>query len=508
MPKIPLDFSYGAYSDDSPRAGDRVVLNCYPETTQGDVDKTIVRGVEGYEKLYNGPDFNLNNGIIVGTAIYYVAGRNLYRTYIYTGATTLLAVMSTAYNSSPAIMESNGKTIVILCPGHSSTADHYWDIVGNTGGTMASKSGIWTGFGEAIDVCVKDGYYFFITYTTTFHGSNSNTTDGLTFNALSFQPLPTVGELGVGVAVSNSQIYVMTQTKTYVYQTASTTPYSFARSVGFDIDIGLTSAFGKVAFDDQLFMIGTRLGSAQKAYMISGTSYNAVSNSSVETNFPYKGIILVSAFEVRGHRMVQVTNNPVQTLGTGQPQGLTQVYDLTESMIKGVNVWHERKLDQGSNTKYPIKKYLDNQKYEYINDKIYALGLRDGVYLPAIYQIDTTQSIGAAQYFGDGDADTDIEYSFNFLRNQGDSVTIKKLRIRFTDGIKTAELFVTQGSNVFTSLGEIDLTTVDSKTAEWRRLGRFNSDASFKIKLIATSIGGIEEDGNDPVSILEGFIEV
>ena len=184
------------------------------------------------------------------------------------------------------------------------------------------------------------------------------------------------------------------------------------------------------------------------------------------------------------------------------------VWDLTESSLRGVPVWHERALTSGGavSTLYPIQQYLDatDTTFGYVN--IYAMGVRDGFRGATLYELKEDQSLGNLDVFDFGTGQTFKELTFQYLRAEGSPLMPNKVRLRFTDNVTLAELF-SSTAGAFTSLGEIDLTSIQSKTAEWRRLGRYNEDVTFKVRFEADYV--LNEfnpsSGNKAVSIIEGY---
>lgn len=509
MANIPIPFSLGSYEDTSIRLGDRHLYNVYPETTPGAVNKGIARGVEGYKQIISDVNGSLNTSIIVDDVLYYIAGGNFYSAPMPNGPSANEGALSAVHGNTQSKLMSNGKNIVILAPSGGTSDDYYFDIAGSTLATITSKDADYPTFGKALDVTFKDGYYLFITETVLFHGDNVSTADGLGFNPLSFGLLPSANGAGVGLEVANSQVYVMTKSKTFLYQTAGTTPFSFSRSVGFDLDIGLASFSSKVTFQDQILMVGNTVGGTLRAYLISGTSATTVSNDYIEQqlkNYSDPAKMQVSTFELRTHRFIHITQN-VAAQGTAS----ALVYDLTESQLVGANTWHERAMTSGGaiSTAYPIQQYLDaaDTTFGYVNT--YAMGVRDGFRGATLYQMEPDQSLGNLDVFDFGTGQTFKEFSFQYLRSEGSSVMPKKIRLRFTDNVTTAELFSsTNGTPV--SLGVIDLTSIESKTAEWRRLGRYNEDVTFKVRFEADYVVNEFNPsfGNKPVSIIEGYFTV
>lgn len=511
MPKSPIKFDTGAYQDANGKLGGRILYNCHIETTPGAVNKEIIRSTEGYSQLINDVNGSFNTAIIVGDVLYYVAGTDFYSAPLPNGPSTSEGALPAIFGNSQAKLASNGKNIVILAPGGTSSEDYYFDISGSALATIVSKDADWTSYGKALDIVFKDGYYLFITENNLFHGDNSATADGLGFNPLSFAALPSASGSGAGLELANSQVYVMTRRKTFLYQTASTTPFSFARSVGFDLDIGLASFASKVSFEDQILMVGNTAGGTLRAYLISGTSYNTLSNDYIEDKLklysdPAK--MQVSTFEIRGHRFVHITQN---VAAQGSIPAL--VLDLTETSMRGFGVWHQRALTSAGSpiaNFYPIQQYLDATDSETGYVSVYAMGVRDAFRGATLYKLEEDQTLGNAAVFDGSASQTFKQFTFQFIRNSGDPVTIKSIRLRFTDNVTTAELFYSIDGTTYTTLGSFDLTNIDSKTAGWRRIGRFNEDVSFRVIYEADYVVDDinPQAGNKAVSVIEGYFEV
>lgn len=517
MPKIPIDFSLGAYEDNNSRLGNRDVYNCYPETTPGAVNKTILRSVEGYSSIMQAPSSgDFNDAIIVDEVIYFISSNKLYScSSPYTSSSSIATFTGFYHNGGPTKMVSNGKNIVILAvdqnTGSATTDDFYYDIATNTLATIQSKDADYSSYGKAIDVVFKDGYYLFITETNLFHGDNSATGDGLAFNPLSFSALPSASGSGVGVEVANSAVYVFTKSKTFLYQTAPTTPFSFSRSTGQDIEIGLSSSQSKVSFDDNIFLVANTSSSRPAAKIISGTSVLPAGNDYVDELLANlsgaSNDLQISVYEIRGHKMVhcmeqQATSSVSQAF----------VYDFTESQIKGAPVWHFRAMYDGSGgfSTNKISKYLDISRAA-TNSRLFAMGTYGSSNVAALYVSDQDESFGNSNVFNLSlSAENGFLYTFPFIRADANPVNMKSVKLRFTEDVTTVTLYVSTDGSSFTSLGEIDLTNVNSKTAEWRRLGRFNEDALFKV-LYQTDWALNELNpqlGNKAGSLIEGYFVV
>lgn len=513
MPKIPVDFSLGYYEDTNSRLGNRQNYNCYPETTVGAVNKTVLRSVEGYSKLLADSSSTPSDAIMVDGVIYYVARDRFYSSSSPYTTSTLIGNISAAFLNSPAKLVSNGKTIVILnTQTTAATDDYYYDIAGATLATIASFDADYAGFGKAKDVTFKDGYYVFITENAIFHGDNASTGTGLSFNPLSFAAIPAQAGAGVGLEVANSQVYVFTRKKTFIYQTASTTPFSFARSTGFDMDLGLTSYAGKTTFEDQIFVVGVTQGSVPQCYIISGTSFKYVGNQSADEfagSITSLGRGIISSYQFRGHRFIHLAQNPIYS-----PIGPTIVLDLTETLIKGAPMWHYRAVASG------LGGFISSYIYKYLDisdipssgvGSVFALGVRDGFRGATIYKARLDQSYGNSEVFDLTTSDENLfSYTFPFIRADGEPVDLKRVRLRFTDNVTEVELFITEDGTTFTSLGSFDLTNIDSKTAEWRRIGRVNEDAAFKVHYKTDYVSNQLNAGfgNKAGSLIEGYLEV
>lgn len=511
MPKIPISFDTGAYQDVNERLGGRILYNCHVETSPGAVNKEIIRSTEGVSQLINDVNGTFNTAIIVDSVLYYVAGGNFYSAPMPNGPSTNEGALPAIFGNTQAKLASNGKNVVILAPSGLNTEDYYFDIVGGTLATIVSKDADWTSFGKALDVAFKDGYYVFITENNIFHGDNSATADGLGFDPLSFDALPAASGAGVGLEVANSQLYAMTKRKTFLYQTAGTTPFSFARSVGLDLDIGLAAFSSKVSFEDQIIMIGNVAGGTLRTYLITGTSYRTLSNDYIEEKLklysdPKK--MQVSSYEIRGHRFVHITQNVA-----AQGASTALVLDLTETTLRGVGMWHERALTSSGtilSNFYPIQQYLDATDATFGYVTVYAMGVRDAFRGATLYKIEEEETLGNAAVFDTTASQTFKQFTFQFIRSSGDPVNLNKIRLRFTDNVTTAELFYSTDGITYTTLGSFDLTNVDSKTAEWRRIGRFNNDVSFRVRFEADYVlnDSNPQLGNKAVSVIEGYLEV
>lgn len=507
MPKVPIQFSNGSYIDTNPKLGLREVYNCYPETTVGSVNKTVLRCAEGFYQRLNDVTRAASDAIFVDGVLYYVAGDHLYSSGSPYTVSTDRGALSAGYTNGKCKMVSNGKNIVILLleSGATTADDYYYDISTTTLQSIQAKDATYSSFGKAKDVTLKDGYYVFVTALTVFHGDNVGTGDGITFNALSFDTLPAQSGTGEGIEEAGGQLYVFARKRTFLYQTSSTTPFSFTRSQGLDMEIGLVGALLKTTADDQIFLIGNTKGSQPGAYVISGTSYQYAGNdfidNALDTNVTGSSM-MVSTYKKRGHRFFHIAQIGVKSL-----YGAAYVFDLTETQIQGAPIWHQRAINDGTGfSDNYIQKYLDSNDAQF-NQVLIAFGGRAPGLRATVYIEDEAQSYGNGYVFDNTLFNQNgFQYVWPYLRSDGDPVKIQALRLRFADYVTTVELFVSESGGAFVSLGEFDLTTYDTKTAEWRRLGRFEDDVTFKV-LFSTeyTIGFNPEDGNQACSIIEGY---
>lgn len=480
MPKIPIDFTYGYYEDAALKSANREVLNCYPETTQGDNQRTVLRTVENYQTREDTSTRSYGNSIMVGDVIYGVeAGGQFFSIDVGTNTYTVIGNLPSAIYI-PYRMATNGDTIVMVnFQSGTVTNDFYYDTSSGTLDRITNKDAVYGGFSKARDVVYKDGYYLFITDDGLFHGDNFlSTGDGLVFNALSFAPLPAESGDGVGLEVANSQVYAFASNSTLLYQTAPTTPFSFARNTGFDLELGLTDPSMKVTFDDRIFLLGKASGSGASAYVLSGQSFENVSNTELDEdlkNISYRAV--VSTYVANGHRMI--TMRPHLSQGTSVDP---VVLDFTETQIKGFPVWHRRAFQSAG--VWPIFEYFNTKQSTGTLDSTgFAMGIRNsGFRGTTLYQVKPTEVIGEPSEFDMPGIDRYFEYTFPALRNDAEPFFIKSIRLMWTDNIKEVELFVTEDNSTYTSLGEFDLEATTEKQAEWRRINRFSNQAGFKVR--------------------------
>ena len=478
MPNIPIDFTTGYYVDSAVKTANRDVVNCWPETNAQN-QTTILRSCENYQEQEGTSTKNYGNSIIVGDTIYGIEG---------TGQFFSIDINSTTYTAIgslpsaifvPYRLATNGDSIVMVnYQSTTKTHDFYYDIGTATLATITSKDADYSGFEKAIDVVYKDGYYLFITKNTLFHGDNFiSTGDGLAFDPLSFAVIPAEAGDGRGVEVANSQVYAFTAKATLLYQTVATTPFSFSRSVGFDIDLGLTDPCAKITFEDSIFLLGKSSGTGASAFILSGQSYTQVSNSELDAllrSLSYRAVM--STYRANGHRMITMRSHLAQGTATDP-----LVLDYTETQIKGVPVWHRRTFSASG--VWPIYEYFStSESTSSFDAEGFAMGIRNsGFKGTTLYQVKNNEIIGDPSEFDMAGLTRSMTYTFPAIRAGGDPFFIKSIRMMWSGSVQNVELFVTTDNNSFSSLGSFDLTTSTTKVAEWRRVNRFSDQAGFKI---------------------------
>jgi len=503
MPKIPIDFAYGDYEDAAPAVENRRVLNCYPETTPGDNARTIVRGVEGYNvagsSVFTGrwiQTLETNNKLFHlindGGVLKLYDGISLAKTY------------ATAGDVKFAKMASNGKFIVILVitlNGGSATSsnDQYYDLsTFGIGGQMIVKDANWAGFGKAADVTFSDGYFVFTTTETIFHGDNVATGDGLTFNPLSFTTPPAEAGILSGVERANSQVYVFSQNRAFIYAVSPTVPFSFQLNKSFSVNINNLSYLTKISIGDSIYCIGsTDFTQVLGFYEISGSqviqlkTFNGAINA-VTANPMY-------SYSINKHSFVGFT---YKEQGFQTEEDIAYCLDITESRMRGYPVWHRRGMvldadnDSVVNGSYPIVSYVNNNN---LSNVVQAIGLNLDTDTTTLYNVLENSSLNEASFFDIDPVEVRVfEYSFPIIRNDSEPLFIKSISLGFNDNVATAELMQSIDGENYTSLGEFDLTTITSHRAEWRRLGRYETDVVFKVRTTT-----VEE--TKPMTIIDGY---
>lgn len=499
MPKIPIDFAYGDYEDAAPAVENRRVLNCYPETTPGRNTKTIVRAIEGFQ-FPSTVSGQFQCSVSARNVFYCVIRENtgqdkLYR-YFATPTSTGFIFVTNLGNTGPVGQSTlraatNGSNLVFVDNIVSSGNDYSYDIATTVVTQLSTVANYLT---SVRDVVYKDGYYLFITDQALFHGDNSITGGtGIVFNALSFQLLPDGDVTAAGLAVANGVIYAMTLSGTYLYQTASTTPFSFSRSVNTFIGLGAFNSSSIISDGKRIFVRGTANNGPYGYYLIEGTNYQLLSDEStyeitVGPNFYH--------YRLNSHHFFGFTG---QGGGDGDPSFETsRTYDITESRLRGYPIWHARdyvEVDSGLSYDYPIVHYQAGARL------LIALGYSEDADETVVCLVDQASCLNEASFFGiTQPVERQFEYSFPFIRNNSDPFSIRSVSLTFNENIKEAELFQSTNGVDFVSLGEYDLSAYTSNTAAWRRIGRFETDVMFKVvfKPVSTS---------QPLVLIDGYFE-
>ena len=500
MPKNPIEFAYGDYEDAAPAVENRRVLNCYPETTPGKNTKTIVRGIEGLQEI------DTVSGLFLGSVTranfrYYVikngVGGDLYSVNS-AGVSSLAGNMPNLNATSNVRMLFNGKNIIIISDGLSQSNDYYYDPIGVVLDQIATLDPTYSGFARARDVVLKNGYYLFISGINLYHGDNVTLGTGLTFNALSFQPIPSGYSTAIGAVVANSQVYVFTKSGTLIYQAAPTTPFSFQRNISFDIPISATTRTSFTAVGNDIYLLGrTEEAQTVSFYRMSGSSIELLRDQEFKAPLIGDLALVMLSYQLNSHKFVGINN-----ISTVVGADFCYIYDATESALRGYPMWQRRGFVKDTDNQELLNNYPIVEYFSFIStgpQQLWAFGYNKDNDTTYIYSILENSSLNIASFF-DTPVDNEriFEYSFPLLRDSSSPIIIKSISIGFNENVSTAELLQTTDGVSFASLGVVDITSVTTNRAEWRRIGRYEVDVSYKIR--ATVI-----DTTKPFAIIDGY---
>ena len=509
MPRIPIDFTLGAYEGAfyNQGGGSRDAINLYPETMNGGIEKPILKAPSGI--TLNGEAFGsgaFRGGIKVGKYYYCVVGTDFYEVEPFVSYT----VKGVVANADRYIFANNGEYVVLVDP--DSTNDYAYDLNTSTLTTIASIDADYSGFGTALDVVYKDDYFVFCTESAVFHGDTVyDAGKGLAFDPTSFDNIPTEAGTVSGLAVANSQLYVMGYYKTMIFQNVGTVPFAFQRNVNLDIEVGLMFSTAKLVVGEMIYFYGSSGNRTAAIYRISGSQFESISmGQEILTGFSNAAAgneALFTSYGDRRHQFLLITGSEATFTQK------TMVYDITESSLKGFPVWHTRGyVDETSPSElleyYPVKyASIDTAEssgssidVQFILQKYDSSGAVDGCQIGSLSEnrtIDMSQSItGAVAGFS---------YGFPFIRDGGDSVKIKSVRLRFNENVNKVELLSSETGEVSDQLshGVIDMTAQGNvRSCEWRRINRFSSQVMFTLRI--TEIGSY----NKQTSVFDGHVEV
>ncbi len=502
MPDTPIDFAYGDYEDPSSEVAFRRVLNCHAETTPGRNTKTIVRANEGFQ--FPTAVSGLFQCSVVSNGINYCVIREpggqdkLYTYSANTTSTTMIFLANLGAtggaDQSTLRAATNGKNLVFVDNIVSSGNDYTYDISTTTVTQLSTVANYVSG---VTDVIQKDGYYLFIAGSVLFHGDNSISGggSGLVFNALSIQTLPNGDVQGKALVVANSVIYALTLTGTYLYQVASTTPFSFSVAQNTFINIAAFISTAVITDGKRIFLRGSADNGPYGYYMIEGTSYQLLSD---EPTIEITSGPNFYNYRLNSHQFYGFTG---QGPNDGDPFfEASRTYDLTESRLRGYPVWHTRDYIQTSDGElsydYPIVHYQSASRL------LMAFGYSEDSAETSLVLVDQASCLNEASFFGiTQSVERHFEFTFPYIRNDSKPFTIKSVSLMFNGNAKEVELFQTTDGVNYVSLGEIDISGNTSNVGEWRRIGRFEADVSFKIRFAPTT-------DTDPLVIIGGFFRV
>lgn len=509
MPRLPVDFTLGAYRGAfyNQGGGARSAINLFPETVPGGSDKPILKAPSGFS--LSGAEFGsgaFKGGIKVGKYYYCVVGTDFYEVEPFVSYTVKGVVAS----AGRYIFANNGEYIVLIDP--TSTDDYAYDLNTGTLTTIVSLDGDYAGFGATLDVVYKDDYFVFCTESTVFHGDTTyDAGKGLAFDPTSFDNIPTEAGTVSGLAVANSQLYVMGYYKTMTYQNVGTIPFAFQRNVNLDIEVGLMYSTAKLVVGEIIYFYGSSGNRNAGIYRISGSQFDTISTGQEEItafgNAANGNNALFATYGDRRHQFLILTGSESTFTRA------TLVYDITESTLKGFPVWHTRgyvsSTDLSDTTDYYPVKYASIDTAEssgsdidvqFILQKYTSTGAINGCQIGTLNEnrtFDMSQEI-------DGST-AGFTYSFPFIRDGADPVRVKSVRMRFNENVNKVELLSSETgrTNDLLSHGEIDMSSQGNvRTCQWRRINRFSSQVMFTLRI--TEI----ESYNRQTSVFDGNVEI
>lgn len=495
MPKIPISFA-GAAGDVVSAVTHKPSRNMFVDLNlqTGSTNLRAVHGKSGEQTInasgtflcaitaiYNGSPYAY---VLVKTASNLSLYRETTLVGTFTPATGLSAIGACSYRAA-----TNGVNIVFVYGADNGVAGDDFSVNISTGViTAMTADPNYAGFGTARDVVYADSRYFFITAQNVFHGDlKTDPGAGVAFNALSFTALPFEQNEGIGLAYANGLFYAMSRAQTIAYQNVGTTPFTLQQNKSVYVDVGVSFPAAKIVYDNAIYLFGNEAQSSDGIYVISGSSRKRLANKLVYGN--------KTAFESEWFTCVYndgdsdiVKFSPTDT--ALNPHAI--MYNVTTGQFNYMSVETSFGIEG-----YPayVHYYIDmSYNYAVISLNNGFQGVEYAVVNPAA----SIEETGGDPY--------PLEHYFDYIRNASDPLYIKKIRMNFAN-VANAELFISEDGDTYTSLGKLILfAQADGRNVgEWRRIGRVNSQASFKIVVEPNDSGA---SWKDRAAIIGGYIEL
>jgi hypothetical protein len=331
--KVPLDIFSGFYESQSLPLNSQRCVNFEPIIPQAQsLNSKALFGRAGLKTFST--LIGVNRGSILANKIpYFVNGTGLFSldsVGVYTLLGTITGVKRVVMATNTTV---DGTTkIAIVVPGGDSF------VYDSSLGTVVKITD--PDFKVSDTVTFKDGYYTFTSSDgLTFFTSGLN--DPATFDALDFGTAEIDPDLIVGQIVNHNELFVMGEETGELFQNVGGVGFPFQRIPGANIQKGLYSKYGLIAYDNSFVFIGGGKNENAAIWKISGSSSAVkISTSAIDTAIQqYTKAEIAESFAMtyskNGNFFVTYTFESLRI------PSRTFVYNATTSALSGGSVWHE-----------------------------------------------------------------------------------------------------------------------------------------------------------------------
>lgn len=281
-----------------------------------------------------------------------------------TGATLDVNFQDGAIASGPVTMIDNGRQVAMFA--------------GQNGYVWSEASGFgvidlpFTPTGSPVTVTYQDGFGL-INQAGSSLWFQSDLLDLATWSALKFADASGDPDNIVAIVQIKREIWLIKEFETEIWYNVGTSGFAFARLDGAYVEQGIAAPQSLVMIGESLIWLAQNNNGSGQVMMTRGHTANRISTHAIETEFAKYGIedAVAYAYQQDGHDFY-VINFP-----SGDA---TWCYDITESAIAGVSLWHQRASFSGGEFH---RHFADNHSFfagkhvvgDYRNGNLYALNL-------------------------------------------------------------------------------------------------------------------------------------
>lgn len=331
--KVPLDIFGGFYASESLPLNAQRCVNMIPVIPQAQaLNDRALFGTPGL-KTFTTLSGKNRGSILANKTPYFVNGSNLFSSNSIGSYTLLGAIAGTKRVSMATNTTIDGTTkIVIVVPGEKSY------VYDSSLGTVTQI--IDSDFQVSDTVSFKDGYYIF-TASDGVQFFNSALNDPKSFDALDTGTAEIDPDLIVGSIVNHNELFILGEETGELFQNVGGSGFPFQRIPGANIQKGLHSKFGVIAFDNSFVFIGGGKNELSSIWKISGSSSAVrISTSAIDheiQKFTKEeiGECFAMTYSKSGNTFVSFT------FESATIPSRTFVYNATTSALAGASIWHE-----------------------------------------------------------------------------------------------------------------------------------------------------------------------